>query len=143
MAIVVPKALDEMKAETFAAPVATALNGSAFTPVTFQNGWAGEGSGYMPVSYLKMGGLVIVQGSMQHPNADTVSFFVAWTLPAGYRPAQTMRCFGQGFKTAVGGLYAWRGDLSVGGGFAPGEFTPGTTPQAMTISCNFCFWAGF
>lgn len=89
MAIIVPVALDEMKAETFATPVANQLNSlvwSAWQPLTLVNSWSNY-PGYAVASVRKNVGMDLLQvrgmvtGGAQ---ATTIA-----TLPAGYRPATT------------------------------------------------------
>lgn len=64
-------------------------------PVTFQNSWANVGAGTPPVTYYKdQNGVVTVYGSLTGGSSGTVAF----TLPAGYRPAYVTNRFAGGVR---------------------------------------------
>lgn len=85
MAITVPVTGSEISATAFGAPVANALNAiepTAWTNVTFQNGWVNFGAPYQNVQYRKIGDIVYVRGMMKSGTINQIAF----TLPAGFRP---------------------------------------------------------
>jgi hypothetical protein len=69
--------LDEVDADLYAQAGVT-----AWTAVTFQNGWVNFGSGYAEAKYRKVGDRVEVRGAVKTGTVGTAVF----TLPAGFRP---------------------------------------------------------
>lgn len=59
-----------------------ALNPTAWTAVTFQNGWSNFGGGYQAAQYRKIGDVVQVRGLIKSGTVGSAAF----TLPAGFRP---------------------------------------------------------
>ena len=56
---------------------------TAWTAVTFTNGWANFGTGYATCQYRKVGDTVQLRGMMK---SGTIGLVPAFTLPAGFRP---------------------------------------------------------
>lgn len=86
MAITVPQPTWVISATDFGIPVANQLNAlapTAWTGVTFQNGWANF-DGARTVRYRKIGDLVYLQGVAA---GGTLGYGVPmFVLPAGFRP---------------------------------------------------------
>lgn len=141
MAITVPKDGDIISAGTFGIPVANEVN--RMTPIAtvtpwadlaLQNGYANE-AGFQKAQYRKIGDVVYLRGSITVATTNTAYVF---TLPAGFRPIVGQRFFGGGFRTGTGGVYTWRGDIDIAGGFAIAEWslTP-AFPATFSIPLNF------
>lgn len=63
-----------------------ALTPTAWTAVTFQNGWSNFGAGLQVAQYRKIGDVVEVRGVIGGGTSATVAF----TLPVGFRPPATI-----------------------------------------------------
>ena len=105
MAITVPTAGDALSVTTFGKPVADEINRitpittvSAWTAVTFQNGWLDYAGGYQTTQYRKIGDIVYVRGLVKGTAGSTTIF----TLPTGFRPLLSMQ-----FPTEAGGAYGF------------------------------------
>lgn len=114
------------------------LAGLAITPwidITLANGYVNE-TNYNKAQYRMIGDVVWVRGAVTHGAAPLGAVF---TLPTGFRPPVSLRHFGQAFKTGAGGLYAYRGNMTAGGAFSIDEWSPITSPQAMTFTVAISF----
>jgi hypothetical protein len=60
---------------------------TAWTAVTFLNGWSNYGSGFQTMQYRKVGDIVYLRGFVKGGTASTAVF----ALPVGYRPPATTR----------------------------------------------------
>lgn len=104
MAFIRPVTLTKISSTTFGQPVfdwITANTPTAWTAVTFTNGWSSFGSGYQPVQYRKIGDIVYCRGTLSTGTGATVAF----TLPAGFRPPLTLVLAGityTGTRTVLG-----------------------------------------
>jgi hypothetical protein len=64
-----------------------AMKPTAWTAVTFLNGWHDFGGGYQTAQYRKVGDIVYVRGTIANSGTPPS---VCFTLPAGFRPLATM-----------------------------------------------------
>jgi hypothetical protein len=65
-----------------AADIDAALASTAWTAVTFTNGWVNVGAGWQTCQYRKVGDIVYIRGRIKSGTIGAAAF----TLPAGFRP---------------------------------------------------------
>lgn len=136
MAIVVPQPGQDIDATLFGAPVANQLNAiapTAWTALSLLSGYTNE-AGFRAARYRKIGDIVYVEGTLSSPGTVTVTVF---QLPAGFRPLVNLRVYGASHKTAVGGVFPWRGLIDTNGNFAFEEVQSLTSPITVGIILNF------
>lgn len=88
-----------------------AMKPTAWTDITLLNGYIWENPFQKP-QYRKVGDTVQIRGSLYVASANQSAVFV---LPAGFRPPAGLRFGGTAFKTGVGGVSIYRGDIDTGG----------------------------
>lgn len=125
MALTRPVTKTVISTTAFGIPVVDFVNANtptAWTNVTFTNGW----TAVTPVMYRKIGDNVQMKGRM----ASGTMSVAAFTLPAGFRPIQSMDLTCMSFTTGWGpGL----GEMNTTGAFIPQS--GGNT----AFACNFIF----
>jgi len=102
-------ATNDIISEAWVDAVVDTVTPTAWTAVTFSNGWINE-SGLQVVQYRKEGDRVFVRGSSVAPASPTNSPF---TLPAGFRPPALIRLPLVGL--GGGAAKVLRADLSTAG----------------------------
>lgn len=103
--------------------LAEACEGSgAWVTPALLNGWANLGAGFAPFRYRKVGGVVYVQGEVTGGTAAAI-----FVLPAGFRPASTVRFVGIANAVAKSIDILATGTINIGG----------TSLADMSLSCAF------
>lgn len=98
MAITRPTTKTVISTTNFGIPVVdevnrlgTVITPTAWTDVTFQNGWVNYGGVYAPVQKRKVGDIVYLRGVMKSGLTNNTAF----TLPVGFRPPMKLQWAGQ------------------------------------------------
>lgn len=120
-----PLANMALAVKALAEAIDAGVGGSAgWTAVVFQNSWVNFGGTYQVAQYKKVGKRVYVRGAIKTGASGTVAF----TLPAGYRPAANVI-----FTLAAGGAYG-QADIAT-----TGTVTITGTNAAVSTHVNFSF----
>jgi len=99
------------------------LQPTAWTAVTFQNGWVNMGAPYQDAQYRKVGDVVQLRGMMKSGTITTAAF----SLPVGFRPPADL-ILGTVSNAAVGGITIT----------AAGVVTPSPGSNAwFAVTCQF------
>jgi len=89
---------------------------TAWTPVTFNNGWANKGGTDQTCQYRKIGDIVYLRGTMTKTGITYGAS--AFQLPVGYRPPATLRPNPLGLNNA-GTQSLFRADILSDGNYNP------------------------
>jgi hypothetical protein len=109
---------------------------TAWTDVTFQNGWANEGTGVQPAQYRRVGDRVELRGTATRSSALVAVMF---KLPAGFCPPKLMRWSLGAMAAGVGGAYTVRADINIDGSVSASDIYPAGIGAPVIYLANIQF----
>lgn len=91
MPITVPVTNTTITVAGFGAPVANAINGTAWTPLVLTSPWADFGGGYAPAAVRRLNDCFVqMRGVIRRPSGPGAGNESIFTIPVGFRPAFTL-----------------------------------------------------